>query len=135
MAAGIPARLTPAAARRFGLVVGAAFGLLAALFWWRGHSPVGAGLALIGFALVAGGILRPTALTPAYRVWMGLALVISRFTTPILLGGVYFLVITPIGVARRLMGHNPMRPRPTGNSFWVDREHGARPRTDMERQF
>ena len=36
MAAGVPARLTPAQGRRFGLTVGGAFLLLAAIAWWRG---------------------------------------------------------------------------------------------------
>ncbi|HEX7336967.1 MAG TPA: SxtJ family membrane protein [Gemmatimonadales bacterium] len=135
MAAGIPARLSRADARRFGLVVGAAFGLLGALVWWRGHPLVASGLAGLGAALIAGGIVRPTALAPIYQAWMGLALVISRFTTPLLLGAVYFLAITPIGLVRRVAGQNPMRARAAGNSFWVDREPRARPRTDMERQF
>ena len=135
MAAGIPARLSPADARRFGLVVGAAFGLLGTLFWWRGHTLAASGLSALGAALIVGGIVHPTGLVPVYRAWMGVALVISRFTTPILLGAVYFLAITPIGLARRLAGRNPMRARATGDSFWVDRAPAARPRTDMERQF
>lgn len=135
MATGIPARLSRADARRFGLVVGAVFGLLGALSWWRGHPVVASGLAGLGAALIIGGLALPTALTPVYQAWMALALVISRFTTPILLATVYFLAITPIGIVRRLAGQNPMRARADGNSFWVDREPRARPRTDMERQF
>jgi ABC-type uncharacterized transport system permease subunit len=135
VAAGIPARLSRADARRFGLMVGAAFGLLGALLWWREHPLVASGLAGLGAALMVGGLVRPTALTPVYQAWMALALLISRFTTPILLGAVYFLAITPIGIVRRLAGQNPMRARAAGNSFWVDREPRARPRTDLERQF
>lgn len=135
MATGIPARLSRTDARRFGLVVGAAFGLLAALVWWRGHTLAASGLSGLGAALIVAGIVLPDVLVPVYKAWMGLALVLSRFTTPVLLGAVYFLAITPIGLVRRLAGQNPLRARAGSNSFWVDRELRARPRTDMERQF
>jgi hypothetical protein len=65
---------------------------------------------------------------------MGLALLISKVTTPILLGAVYFLVITPVGVLRRVAGHNLREPRKTGTSFWSVLDRG-RQRADLERQF
>jgi hypothetical protein len=135
VAAGVSARLSPAEARRFGLVIGAAFCLLGALLWWRGRPSIAGGIGALGAALIVLGLIRPLGLTPVYRAWMGLARVISKVTTPILLAAVYFLVITPIGILRRLTGHNPMRARATGGSFWVTRENRGRQRTGMERQF
>jgi hypothetical protein len=93
------------------------------------------GVGALGAALIALGIIQPPVLAPVYRGWMGLAFVISKVTTPVLLGAVYFLAITPIGILRRLTGHNPMRAGARGNSFWVTRENRGRQRTDMERQF
>ena len=68
---------------------------------------------------------------PVYRRWMGLALLLSKVTTPIFMGLVYFVVFTPMGVARRLMGHNGL-VRPAGDSFWVAKE---RTRSNLQRQF
>ena len=135
MAAGVPARLSHADARRFGLVVGAAFCLLGALFWWRGRLSIAETFGGLGAALIILGLVRPPMLAPVYRAWMGLATLISKVTTPILLGAVYFLAITPIGIVRRLAGQRPMRARETGDSFWVARDNRGRQRTDMERQF
>ena len=43
---------------------------------------------------------------------MGLAHAISKVTTPIFMGVVYFVVITPIGfIRRRAFGSNPLSPR------------------------
>jgi hypothetical protein len=92
-------------------------------------------LGSVGAALVVLGLIRPLLLSPVYRAWMGLALVMSKVTTPILLGAVYFLVITPIGSLRRLTGTRSMRPIAVGDSFWVTKENGGRQRTDLERQF
>jgi hypothetical protein len=131
LAKGIPARLTPAEGRRFGLVVGGAFLLLGALSLWRGHEIAPTILWAIGGALVAAGLVVPAQLGPVYRKWMGLALLLSRVTTPIFMGLVYFGLFTPLGVARRLLGWNSLVRAPA-DSFWAGRESR---RSNLHRQF
>ena len=135
MAARVPARLTAAEGRRFGLTVGIAFAVLGGLAWWRGRVLV-AGVALgIGLVLVIAALVVPARLGPIERAWMGLAGVMSRITTPVFMGIVYFVVVTPTGLLRRLAGRNSLlRPR-TAGSFWVSRAADAHRRTGMERQF
>jgi hypothetical protein len=132
LAHGIPARLTPAEGRKFGLTVGLAFGVLAVIMWWREHPLplyVFGGLAI---GLVAAGLLVPGQLGPVYRAWMGLALVLSKVTTPIFMGIVFFLVIAPVGVLMRLFGRNPIRHRPVNESYWAGRTEA---RGGMTHQF
>ena len=89
--------------------------------------------ALAAAALVAGALL-PGRLGPVYRAWMGLALAISRVTTPIVMGAIYFGVCTPLGVVMRLLGHRLAARPANAATFWVERPPGAR-RGDMRRQF
>lgn len=133
MAAGGSARLTPAEGRKFGLTLAAAFGVLALIAWWRGgdHAPIVFG-AVAGLFLL-GGLLVPARLGPVQRAWMAMAHAISKVTTPIFMGVVYFLVITPAGVARRLFGANSLRTAHGKTSGWVDRRED--PRSDLTRQF
>lgn len=133
MAAGLPARLTATEGRRFGLAVGGAFLALGALVRWRGGG--GTVPLALGALLVAGGLLAPRALAPVHRAWMGLALVLSKVTTPITMGAIYFLVITPIGVVMRLLGRNPMVHRPVQDSYWVERTPRPDPADTMRHQF
>ena len=49
---------------------------------------------------------------------MGLALLISKVTTPLFMGIVYFIVLMPIGLVRRLSGKSPIVP-PTRADTWV----------------
>jgi hypothetical protein len=135
MATGIPARLTAAEGRRFALTVGAAFLLLGALLWWRDAGTAAAVVAGIGATLGVAGVVVPGSLTPVYRGWMGLAHLISRVTTPIFLGVVYFGVITPIGLLMRLFGRNPMRRTVAADSYFVTRPAGPARRGDLGRQF
>jgi hypothetical protein len=131
---GVPARLSPAEGRRFGWVVGAAFLVLGTLSWWRGHEIVPRVLWTIGGLLVLGGLLIPGSLGPVQRAWMKLALALSRITTPIIMGLIYFFLFTPLGVVRRLLGKNAL-VRPAGGTFWIDRAPGSERRSDLQRQF
>jgi saxitoxin biosynthesis operon SxtJ-like protein len=134
VAEAISARLSRGEARRFGLVVGAAFLVLGALVWWRGRPLTGQVFGGLGAVLILSGIMWPLALLPVHRLWMGLAVAISKVTTPVFLGCVYFGIITPIGLVRRLFGHDSVKARQTGDGFWVLRD-SARERSDMEHQF
>jgi hypothetical protein len=133
LAASSPARLTPAEGRKFGLTLAAAFGVLAAIAWWRGGERAPIVLGTVAALFLLGGVLLPTRLGPVQRAWMGLAHAISKVTTPIFMGVVYFLVITPAGVLRRLFGANELRAAQGKASGWVDRR--ATPRGDLTRQF
>jgi hypothetical protein len=135
VAAGVPARLTAAQGRRFGLTVGGAFLVLTAIAWWRGHTLTPPVLGTLGGLFVAGGLLVPTYMGPVERAWMRLAHAISKVTTPIFMGVVYFLVLTPIGLLMRLVGRHPLRHVEHEHSYWKPRPAGARQSADLRRQF
>jgi Saxitoxin biosynthesis operon protein SxtJ len=134
MARGVPARLTAVEGRKFGLMVGGAFLALGALLAWRSHVFAGTVAASLGSALVVAGLAVPTRLGPVYRSWMGLALAISKVTTPIVMGAIYFLVLTPSGLLARLLGHRPLSRPPGTVTYWHSRPAGAR-RGEMDHQF
>ena len=134
MEARVPARLSAAEGRKFGLLVGGAFLLIAAISYWRGHFIAPRVLATLGALLVAGGTLAPAHMGPIYNFWMGFAQVLSKVTTPIFMGAVYFVVLTPMAFLRRMLGGNPMKHTPTDASYWAPHEKRSDP-LSMERQF
>ena len=134
METGVSARLTTATGRRFGLVVGGAFLAFGAVSRWRGHDVTPLVLWTLGGSLVVGGLAIPDRLGPVYRAWMGLAHVLSRITTPVFMGLIYFGVFSPVGFVRRLFGANSL-VRPSGSSDWVTREPGPGRKGDLKRQF
>jgi hypothetical protein len=86
--------------------------------------------------LILLGAVLPDALRPVHRVWMGLAGAISKVTTPIFMGVVYFGVLTPIGLIRRLVGGNPLKPRAVKDgSLWVGRGKRDEDPKGLEHQF
>jgi hypothetical protein len=129
----IAARLTSAEGRRFGLTVGAAFVVLSLVLWWRGHDAARLVTGIAGALFIAGGLLLPARMTPVYRAWMRLGLAISKVTTPIFMGIIFFLVITPFGLGARAFGHRPLHPA-RSTSLWRQRAADAR-KSDLHRQF
>ena len=132
MAHGIPARLSPVEGRKFALTVGAAFVALAGFTLWRGHEKVATITGALGAAFILAGLLAPGHLGLIYRGWMAFGLALSKITTPIFMGVVYFLVIAPIGLLRRAFGRNALVARGT-TTVWATRDI-ATP-SDLNRQF
>jgi len=61
--------------------------------------------------LMLWGLAAPGSLRPVYRGWMRIGLLMSRVTTPLILGLVFFVVFLPAGLIMRLSGHDPMKRR------------------------
>lgn len=126
--------MSPREGRRFGLTVGTAFGILAGISLWRGHEIVPLVLGGLGGALLIGGLVIPGRLGPVHDLWMALAVAISKVTTPIFMGLVFYLVLTPTGLIMRLFGHRPLRARSIDGGFWVKKDP-AEAHSDLTRQF
>ena len=121
--------------RRFGVVVGGMLGLIG--LWpsiVRGEQlrswMVGLAIALIVPAFVA-----PRMLAPAHRAWMVLGDALGWINTRLVLGVIFFGVVTPTGIVLRLVGRDPMRrvADPRASTYRVSRP--SRPGAHTTRQF
>ena len=122
--------------RSFGLVFAGVFALLAAYNWWHARAAWPLYLA-VAFAFLALALLRPNVLSPLNRVWTKLGLVLGMIVSPIVLGLLFFLVVTPVGLLMRLMGKDPLRLRRDSGagSYWIVREPPGPPGDSMGEQF
>ena len=126
--------MSKAEGRRFGLTVGIAFLVIASILLWRDHDLSSRITGGLGGSLVLAGFLMPTYLGPVERAWMGLAHLISKVTTPIFMGIVYYLVMTPMGLIRRLVGGNALdHGRAKSDTYWIDKD--TERTGGLERQF
>ena len=135
--AHVPTARRYRAERQFGLAVGGVF-LLLGLWWLFRHkfttiAPFFAGL---GGVLIVLGAVLPRALVLPNRGWMAMAEGIAFVSTRVILGIVFFLVVTPIGVVKRLSGWDPLRRRgPGASSYWVPYPERQRDRRHYEKMF
>jgi hypothetical protein len=117
-------RPDPQALRKFGLVVMIGLGIIGLLvqFWFDNPSAA-------TFIYFSGPVLGLPALSgtviglPGYWLWMGVAFVMGNFMSRVLLTLIYYVLITPIAIGRRLLGNDKLRLRkPPVDSYWSDVE-------------
>ena len=87
--------------REFGLLVGCILAILGTIALPRVDGYIGLAL---GAVLIVAGLARPSALRHAYRWWMKVAEILNAVVSPVILGIVFFGVIMPMGIFRRLLG-------------------------------
>lgn len=106
--------------REFGFIVGGVLMLLGGWWLYRGKFHTVAVIFLgSGALLMMLGAIWPRGLVVPNRSWMALAHYLSLITTPIVLGIVYFLILTPIGVIKRSFGWDPLHRRAAKrHSYW-----------------
>lgn len=124
------------ALRRFGLLMGAMlaglFGVLVPLVKGR-PEPVWPWVAAAPFVLAA--LALPRALTPVHRAWMRLGHALGWVNTRILLTLVFFLIVTPMGLAMRALGRDPLARGRGAGADSHRRPSEAPPRERMERPY
>ena len=88
-------------------------------------------LALIFFVL---GILNSKFLTPLNKLWMKFGLLLGSIVAPLVMGIVYFMVVTPVGLIMRSLGKDLLRIKKSksATTYWIGRE---KQNDTMKRQF
>lgn len=125
------------AEKEFGLIVGNILVLLSGWWLYRGKFVDEAYILLpVGALLIGFGLLLPRALVYPNKAWMMLAEGLSYVTTRIILGLVFFLIITPIGVTKRLFGWDPLSRRAArGTTYWRDYSERQRNPRHYEKMY
>jgi hypothetical protein len=121
--------------RQFGLLVGSiivVIGLWPLVF--RGE-PVRLWAAGVGGVLIVCGAILPAVLSPIYKGWMWVGHILGWINTRILLGVVFYGLVTPIGLLFRLMGKNTMRQGFAESSETYRVLRSPRPHSHMKFQF
>lgn len=123
--------------RSFGFVFAGVFTIITLVKLWRGWSDWGylwLGLA-VAFAVAAAAV--PSILAPLNRIWLKIGLALHKVMTPLIMGLLFFVVVTPIGLIMRATGKDILRLKrsPEEKSYWIDRTPpGPAPET-MKNQF
>ena len=102
--------------RSFAFLVGGILIALGLFAFYRDHFRQGEWLVGVGGILALIGAVRSSVLTPLYRLWMGLAIILGMVVGNMLLTLFYFLVMTPIGLLKRSLRGSPAGK---GESYWV----------------
>lgn len=82
--------------------------------WWS--------IAIAGVILLVA-LVYPRILAPANKLWMKFGLLLHRIVSPIILGGMFFVALTPVALIMRLRGKDLLRleKKPDEKTYWIER--------------
>jgi hypothetical protein len=121
--------------RAFGFVIAAVLALIAALRLWHGEHATYFLIGSLGFAVPA--VVWPRVLRPLNALWHRFGLLLHAVTTPLILGLMFFTVITPIGWLMRVLGKRPLALPfdPAAESYWIHRNPPGPAPDSLTNQF
>ena len=77
-------------------------------------------------------IIKPNLFTFPNRLWIQFGTLLGKIISPIIMGLVFFSVLTPIGILVRILNKDIMGLKRTKNSYWIKREYKVQ---SMKKQF
>ena len=122
--------------RNFALTTGGIIAVLFGLFFpWLLERTLPRWPWVVLLVLAVWGLAAPRSLQPVYTAWMRFGLLLSKVTTPIVMGLVFYVVIAPIGIVMRIAGRDSLKRRfdPAAASYRQPSEPTER--AHLERPF
>ena len=120
----------------FGLVFAVLFGLVALWPVFDGGRIRAWAAAVAAFFFIAG-LLMPPALRPLNRLWFLLGGVLNKVISPLVMGFLFYLTVTPIALLMRVAGKDPLRLKfdRRAKSYWIRRDPAGPAPETMRHQF
>ena len=80
------------------------------------------------------GLINSKLLTPFNKLWHYLGIILGMIVSPVVMGIIFFLVVTPIGIIMRLLGKDLLGLKINKNikSYWINRN---KIKSSMKNQF
>jgi hypothetical protein len=122
--------------RSFGVVFTLVFLAVGAWMIYGGHSEGWLFIAVSIFLFIVT-LSCPYILGPLNWAWFKFGLLLGLVMNPLILGFVFFLVVTPMAIMRRLLGKDSLhlKTKPALKSYWVARSPAGPKLNSMTKQF
>ena len=122
--------------RNFGITIGLILLVISTILFWKAN-PSYFIFIIIGLALLGSGLTIPIILKPIYFIWMVFAKILGWIMTKVTLSLVFYGIITPIGLFSRLVGKEflNLKLNKTENTYWNHRRKHSLKKANYEKQF
>ena len=118
--------------RSFGIVFFVAFLLIAFYPLLKGHD-LRIWSLIVSLIFLILGLLNSKILTPLNKMWFKLGLFLGKIISPLIMGIIFFIVVTPIGIIMRLFNKDLLNLKYNKEkSYWIKR---MGPKSKMKNQF
>ena len=118
--------------RSFGIVFFIVF-LLIALYPLLKGNDLRIWSLLISFIFLALGLINSKILTPLNKLWFKFGLLLGKIISPLIMGFIFFIVVTPIGIIMRLLRKDLLNLKYNQKkTYWIEK---TGPKSKMKNQF
>ena len=118
--------------RSFGIVFFIVF-LLIALYPLLKDNDLRIWSLVISFIFLILSLINSKILTPLNRLWFKFGLLLGRFVSPLIMGIIFFVVVTPIGIIMRLLKKDLLNLKYNKKeTYWINK---SGPKSKMKNQF
>ena len=118
--------------RSFGIVFFTVF-LIISLYPLINHGDVRIWSLVISLIFLILGFINSRALTPLNKLWFKFGILLGKVLSPLIMGIIFFLVVTPIGFFMRLLGKDVLNLRFNSNkTYWIEKNDT---KSKMKNQF
>ena len=118
--------------RSFGIVFFVVF-LLIALYPLTNEGEIRIWSVIISLIFLILGLLNSKILAPLNKLWFKFGIFLGKMISPLIMGIIFFLVVTPIGLLMRLLGKDLLNLKYNDKqSYWIEKDG---PKSKMKNQF
>ena len=118
--------------RSFGIVFASVF-LIITLYPLLNNENIRAWALIISLIFLILGLLNSSLLTPLNKIWFKFGILLSKIFSPIIMGVIFFLVVSPIGIFMRILGKDLLNLKfNKSSSYWIKKDDT---KTSMRKQF
>tara|TARA_B100001093_G_scaffold496835_1_gene543011 strand:- start:776 stop:1159 length:384 start_codon:yes stop_codon:yes gene_type:complete len=88
---------------------------------------------LVSLVFLILGLLNSNILTPLNKVWFKFGILLGKVISPIIMGIIFFFVVTPIGLLMRILKKDLLNLKYNNDkSYWIEKKE---PKSKMKNQF
>tara|TARA_B100000035_G_C20875401_1_gene498129 strand:+ start:157 stop:540 length:384 start_codon:yes stop_codon:yes gene_type:complete len=118
--------------KNFGIVFFIVF-LIIAIYPLIKNSDVRVWSLVISIIFLILGLINSKLLTPLNKLWFKFGILLGRFFSPIIMGAIFFFVVTPTGLILRIFRKDILNLKKNSlTSYWIDRKEEKK---NMKNQF
>ena len=118
--------------RSFGIVFFIVFLLIATYPLLKGND-IRIWSLLISFGFLILGLINSKILSPLNKLWFKFGLILGKIISPLIMGVIFFFVVTPIGVVMRILKKDLLNLKYNKKeTYWIEK---TGPKSKMKNQF
>jgi hypothetical protein len=122
--------------QKFGWFFSSMFAVLAAYSYWKVWDKFAVTALVVALMFAALTLLHPKLLSPLNRLWYQLGMLLGKIVSPIVLGIIFFVLITPTSLVTRLFGRDELKlKKRSAESYWIDRSPPGPSSDSFNNQF